>query len=146
MKGWDGSVAEISVFPTEISATGLKIFLYEHSIPVAGTKRFWQNSFAFATERTKWRNFALYVILIRKYANYLCYSNYRSRQSYDSRERYNVTCANLFLFFEFYLSLQGWNISYERKTKFIPVTESARSIQPGPYEEALNVQIKLWSI
>ena len=40
MKGWDDSVTEISVFPTEISATGLKIFPYEHSIPVTGTKRF----------------------------------------------------------------------------------------------------------
>ena len=42
MKGWDGSVAENSVFPTEISATGLNFFPYEHSIPVTGTKTFWQ--------------------------------------------------------------------------------------------------------
>ena len=72
MKGWDGSVAESSVFPNEISANGLKIFPYEHCIPVFGTKRFSQNSFAFATERTKWYNFAFYVFPIRKYANYIC--------------------------------------------------------------------------
>ena len=61
MKGWDGWVAEIS-------ATGLKIFPYEHSIPVTGTKRFWQNSFKFATGRPKWHNFAQYVFLLQKYA------------------------------------------------------------------------------
>ena len=33
MRGWAGSVTENSVFPTEISATRLKIFPYEHSIP-----------------------------------------------------------------------------------------------------------------
>ena len=41
MKGWDGSVAEISVGKAEISAaTGLKMFPYKHSVPVTGTKRF----------------------------------------------------------------------------------------------------------
>ena len=35
MRWWDGSVAEISAFPTE-----LKIFPHEHSIPVTATKRF----------------------------------------------------------------------------------------------------------
>ena len=40
MVRWAGLVAEISLFPTEISANGLKIFPYEHSISVTGTKRF----------------------------------------------------------------------------------------------------------
>ena len=31
-----GSVPEISVFPTEISVSGLKILPYEHFIPVTG--------------------------------------------------------------------------------------------------------------
>ena len=34
MRGWDGSVAEILVFPINISATRLKIFRFEHSILV----------------------------------------------------------------------------------------------------------------
>ena len=66
MRGWDGSVAEIS-------AKGLKIFPYEHSIPVTWTERFKQISFAFATKQTKWQNFTLYVFLLLKYASYLCY-------------------------------------------------------------------------
>ena len=41
-----GPVTEISVFATEISVTGMKIFPYEHSSPVTGTKLFKQNSFA----------------------------------------------------------------------------------------------------
>ena len=45
-----GSVSEISVFATEISVTGMKIFPYEHSSPVTGTKRFFkQISFAVTT-------------------------------------------------------------------------------------------------
>ena len=71
MKGWDGSVAELSVFPTETSATGLKIFPYEKSIQVAGTKRFSQNSFTLQQSGQNGIVFALYVFLIRKYANYL---------------------------------------------------------------------------
>ena len=104
MKGWNGSVAEISVFATEISAENLPC---EHSIPATGTKRFRQNSFAFAKEQTDWHNFSLYLFLIRKYANYLCYLSYRNSQSYDSRERYIVTRANLFLFFELYIRRPG---------------------------------------
>ena len=34
---------------TEISVTGMKIFPYEHSSPVTGTKLFKQNSFALKT-------------------------------------------------------------------------------------------------
>ena len=33
MRSQAGSVTEISVFATEISATGMKIFPYEHSSP-----------------------------------------------------------------------------------------------------------------
>ena len=40
MKGWDDSIAEISVFPTEISATGLKNFPHEHSIRLPGRNVF----------------------------------------------------------------------------------------------------------
>ena len=46
-RGRAGPVTEISVFATEISVTGMKIFPYEHSCPVTGTKHFGQNSFAF---------------------------------------------------------------------------------------------------
>ena len=47
MRGRAGPVTEISVFATEISVAGMKIFPYEHSSPVTGTKHFRQNSFAF---------------------------------------------------------------------------------------------------
>ena len=46
MRGRAGPVTEISVFATDISVTGMKIFPYEHFSPVTGTKRFKQNSFA----------------------------------------------------------------------------------------------------
>ena len=69
MRGWAGSVAEVSVIPTEISATGMKIFPYDHSISVTGTK---QNSSPFDTVRPKWHNFALYVFLLQKYSNFPC--------------------------------------------------------------------------
>ena len=121
VKGWYGSVAEISVFPTGISKTGLKMFPYEHFIPVTGTKCFWENSSTFATERTKWHNFLL-----------VCISNSEVCElSLKTKLRLSRTiqrsCINLFLFFEFYLSRPCWNFSYERKTKFVPVTESVWS-------------------
>ena len=48
MRGRAGLVTEVSVFATEISVTGMKIFPYEqYSSLVTGTKHFWQNSFAF---------------------------------------------------------------------------------------------------
>ena len=40
IRGRAGPVTEISVFATEISITGMKIFLYERSSPVTGTKLF----------------------------------------------------------------------------------------------------------
>ena len=46
MRGRAGPVTEISAFATEISVTGMKIFPYEHSSPVTGTKRLKQNRFA----------------------------------------------------------------------------------------------------
>ena len=49
MRGRAGPITEISVFATEISVTGKKIFPYEHSSPVTGTKLFKQNSFALTT-------------------------------------------------------------------------------------------------
>ena len=48
MKGRAGPVTKISVFATEISVTGMKVFPYEHSSPVTGNKIFRQNSVAFA--------------------------------------------------------------------------------------------------
>ena len=38
---WIGSVPEISVFPTGISVSGLKILPYEHFSPVTGMKAGW---------------------------------------------------------------------------------------------------------
>ena len=49
MRGWAGPVTEISVFATEFSVTGMKIFPYEHSSSVTGTKLNKQNSFALTT-------------------------------------------------------------------------------------------------
>ena len=40
MRGRAGQVAEISVFATEISVIGMKIFPYEHFSQVTGTKVF----------------------------------------------------------------------------------------------------------
>ena len=40
MRGRAGPVTEISVFATDISVTGMKIFPYENSISVTGTKLF----------------------------------------------------------------------------------------------------------
>ena len=49
MRGRAGPVTEISVFATEISVTGMKIFSYQHSSSVTGMKLFKQNSFALIT-------------------------------------------------------------------------------------------------
>ena len=38
MRGLVDPITEISVFSTKISVTGMKIFPYEHSSPVTGTK------------------------------------------------------------------------------------------------------------
>ena len=57
MRGRAGPVTEISVFATDISVTGMKIFPYENSSPVTGTKLFKQNSVALTTYRSKWHNF-----------------------------------------------------------------------------------------
>ena len=46
VRGRAGPVTEISVFATDISVTGMKIFPYEHSSSVTGTKLFKQNSVA----------------------------------------------------------------------------------------------------
>ena len=56
-------VTEISIFATDISVTGMKIFPYDHSSPVTGTKRFKQNSVALTTYKPKWHNFDLVCIL-----------------------------------------------------------------------------------
>ena len=58
-----GPVTETSVFAIDISVTGMKIFPYEHSSPVTGTKLFKQNySVALTTYRPKWHNFGLVCI------------------------------------------------------------------------------------
>ena len=49
-------------FATNISVTGMKIFAYEHSSPVTGTKLFKQNCVALTTYRPKWHNFGLVCI------------------------------------------------------------------------------------
>ena len=62
MRGRAGPVTEISVFATDISVTGMKIFPYEYSSPVTGTKLFKQNSVALTTYGPKWHNFGLVCI------------------------------------------------------------------------------------
>ena len=59
MRGRAGPDAEISVFATDISVTGMKIFPHEHSSLITGTKLFKQNSVALATYGPKWHNFGL---------------------------------------------------------------------------------------
>ena len=58
-RGRAGPITEMLVFATDISVTGMKIFPYEHSSPVTGTKLFKQNSVALTTYRPKWHNFGL---------------------------------------------------------------------------------------
>ena len=60
MRGRAGPVTEISVFATDISVTGMKVF--PHSSPLTGTKLFKQNSVALTTYRPKWHNFGLVCI------------------------------------------------------------------------------------
>ena len=62
MRGRACPVTEISVFATDISVTGMKIFPYEHSSPVTGTKLFKQNTVALTTNRPTWHNFGLVCI------------------------------------------------------------------------------------
>ena len=49
MRSRAGPVAEISVFATDISVTGMKLSHMNTPARVTGTKLFTQNSFAFAT-------------------------------------------------------------------------------------------------
>ena len=63
MRGRAAPVTEISVFATDISGTGMKIFPYEHSSPVTGTKLFKQNNVALTTYRPKWHDFGLVCIM-----------------------------------------------------------------------------------
>ena len=62
MRGRAGPVTEISVFATDISVIGIKIFPYKHSSLVTGMKLFKQNNVALTTYRPKWRNFGLVCI------------------------------------------------------------------------------------
>ena len=62
MRGWAGPVTEISVFATDISVTGMKVFPHEHFSPLTRTKLFKQNSVTLTTYRPKWHNFGLVCI------------------------------------------------------------------------------------
>ena len=62
MRGRAGPVTEISVFATEISVTEMKIFPYEHSISVTGTKHFHQIA------AKNGIILVLYVFLLQEYA------------------------------------------------------------------------------
>ena len=65
MRGRAGPVTEISVFATEISVTGMKIFPYDHSSPVTGTKLF-QNKMASPSQHSGQNGIivVLYVFLL----------------------------------------------------------------------------------
>ena len=55
--------AELARLPrARFLVTRMKIFPYEHSSPVTGTKLFKQNSVALTTYRPKWHNFGLVCI------------------------------------------------------------------------------------
>ena len=55
--------AELARLPrARFLVTRMKIFPYEHSSPVTGTKRFKQNGFALTPQRPKWHNCGLVCI------------------------------------------------------------------------------------
>ena len=68
MRGRAGPVTEISVFATEISVTGLKIFSYEHSSPVTGTKHFRQKASLSSDSGQNGTILVLYVFPLQEYA------------------------------------------------------------------------------
>ena len=72
MSGRAGPVTEISVFATEISVTGMKIFPYEHSSPVTGKKNIFDKIASLSPDSGQ--NgiiLVLYVFLLQEYAKEL---------------------------------------------------------------------------
>ena len=130
-----GSVPEISVFPTEISVSGLEILPYEHFIPVTGMKAEW-------------------IVAVRMASSCIacCIFQIISIPFNCSDTALRVTDAKIGLkvkIFVFrYVCLvsriwcqnssrkPGWNFSYEPKAK------PSQPGQPGLYEEALSVRLK----
>ena len=71
MRGRAGLVTEISVFATETSVTGMKIFPYEHSSPVTGMKHFRQKLIASLSQHSGQNGIilVLYVFHFRSMQN-----------------------------------------------------------------------------
>ena len=93
MRGWECLVAEIS-------ATGLKIFPYEHSILVTGTTRFYQISFK-PSQQSGQNGIILpsmyfYFRSMRFIFVYSCVTRV-------DKATIQRCCAKLFLFIKFYL-------------------------------------------
>ena len=68
MRGRAGPVSEISVFATEISVTGIKIFPDEHSSPVTGTNIFDKIASLSPDSGQNGIILALYVFPLQEYA------------------------------------------------------------------------------
>ena len=123
MCSYDGSragpVIEISVFATEISVTGMKIFPNEHSSTATETKLLRQN---FHTRSIR-ISFISKVTRVHK----------ATAAANDSRWRSIIVVE----FLGFHPGRPGSNLPFEYITKFVLVTEPARL--PSLYEEALNL-------
>ena len=125
MRGLASSVSKISVFPTEISVSGLGIFAIWILQP-----EYWDDS---GMNSGRPDGIVLHCLLYfphHKHPIQLQWYNFKSCRSYDRHESYNIFCCTMFaLFLEFgarthprifgYFSSQkpGWNFSYEPKAK-----------------------------
>ena len=137
MRGWAGPVTEISVFATEISVTGKKIFPYEHSSPVTGTKLSKQNSFSLTTWRpTKWHSFDLVSISTLEVCELALLVKLQGSRKLWKLQTIQIYVPPFWLCFLNHPGWPGWNFPYEHTTEFVPVTKPAPL--PGSYEEALS--------
>ena len=135
MRSRAGPVTEISVFATDISGTGMKIFPYEHYSPVTGTRLFKQNSVALTTYRPKWHNFGLVSFGISSLGVCelaLLVKLQDSRKLWQSFMFHHFGCVSWI-----HPGRPGWNFPYEHTTEFVPVTEPA--CLPGLYQDALGL-------
>ena len=113
------------VFLTEISATGLNGFSYEHFIPVTGTKRFWQNNFAFATERPKWQDLPSMYFYFRSMRFIFVVKVTRFDKATKVVNDTTLPHRFVFVYRIYIIPEPSLNFSCEPTTSFVPVIESA---------------------
>ena len=140
MRGRAGPVTEISVFATDISVTGIKIFPYEHSSPVTGTKLFTQNSVALTTYRPKWHNFGLVCVSSLGECELALLVKFQDSTKLWQSRTIQIYVPPFWLCFLNSLRSTGLKCPYEHTTEFVPVTEP--TWLPGSYEEALRASIQ----